>query len=103
MVENQEGISEEEVLSKRVELGKILCSNHLHFLPNISIMEESNIAQIIADKEKLLNINVSADEIDSNVDGYMELIRKIMISNAIVNSSVSYEELLFQFSSKDIV
>ncbi len=103
VVENQEGIGEEEVIEKRLELSQFLLRGNLYFLPNISIVEDVNISQIIADKEKLLNVSISADDIDSNVDFYMELICKIMISYSIKNGNVGYDELLFQFQAKDIV
>ena len=103
MVENQEGISFEEVIDKRLELSKFLYKDNLHFLPNVSVMEEVNIPQIIADKYQLLNIHLNVDDIDSNVDGYLELINKIMIASSVKESNITYEELLFQTNCKDII
>ena len=103
MVENQEDISDEEILDNRDYLSKFLLNNNLHFLHTIMVMDDANIAQIIADKYKLLNIKVSDEEIDSNTEGYMEIIRKILIINAINTSNISYDELLFQWNSKDII
>lgn len=101
--ENQEDISDEEILDKRKYLSDFLLNNNLHFLPNIMIMDEANIPQIIGDKYKLLNINISADEIDNNTDNYMDIIKKILIINAITNSDISYEEILFQWNTRSIL
>ena len=103
LVENQEGISDEDVFNKRIDLVKFLFRSNLYFLPNVSILEEVNIPLVVADKYQLMNMKISADEIDNNVDGYLELINKIMIASSIGNSSISYDELLFQINSKDIV
>ena len=103
VLDNQEGISDKEILESRDFLSRFLLNDNLHFLPNIMIMDDVNISQIIGDKYKLLNINISDEEIDSNTDGYMEIIKKILIINSINTSNITYDELLFQWNTKDIV
>ena len=103
MTSNQEGISDEELIKKREELFQFLMRGDLHILPNIKIMEDVNIPQMIRDKYFLLNIKVSDDDIDNNSDGIMEVIRKILIIHTIMDSNIEYDELLFQWNTLDIL
>ena len=103
MVENQEGISDVDILRKRKELFCFLMNGNLHILPNIKIMEDINIPRVIGDKYQLLNIKLSVDDIENNSDGIMELIRKILIIYSIKNSDIDYSELLFQYNTLSIL
>lgn len=103
LIENQEEISDIDILNKRRDLVSYLYNDELHFLPNISIMDDANIPMIIGDKYQLVNIKISSEEISENSDNYMELLKKIKIINVIHNSDIDYLELLFQVDTKDII
>ena len=92
-----------DIVERQVRLEKFLCNNHFSFLDNVKILDSVNIPQVIEDRYKLLNINISQDEIDNNTDNYMDIIDKIRVIDAIVKSDVSYEELLFQVNIGDII
>lgn len=95
--------NEEEIDNYILEIKEFLVSNKLTIINNISILEESNIPNIITNIYRLLNIKIEENEIEDNIDNYLEIIRKIKIVNKINNSDISYDEILFQTEAKPII
>ena len=103
ILEVDEGISYEDIVKNEEELKKFLCSKYNSILNNVKVLDDVNISQVISDRYRLLNINLSDEDIDNNFDNYMDIIEKIKIIKAIDASKVSYEELLFLVNIKDII
>lgn len=99
---NNEDISDKDTNNIQHELSEFLLNNNLTILDNISVLENSNIPNTISNIYKLLNIKIEENDIDANLDNYIELLRKIKIINAINNSQITYDELLFQTESQTI-
>ena len=81
---------------------KFLLSPNLNILKNIKIRDKVDISLLISDRYKLLNLNVTKEDIESNIVSLMDTLEKIKISNVINNSKVSYEELLYLYKIKNI-
>lgn len=98
-----EGITDEEINIKISSLKYFLLNPSLNILKNIKIKENVDIALLISDRYKLLNLNITKDDIENNTTSLMDTLEKLKINNVIKNSNVTYEEFLFLFDIKDIV
>ena len=98
-----EDISEEEIEKKQDDLKKYLFDTCINIINNISIVQDVDVALIIKDRYKLLNISVDHDNILQNVDGIIGNIERIVRYYNIDNSKIKYEELKFLSDAKDIL
>ena len=103
LVKNNEAILDSEVNDIEKEIREFLLFNKLTILDNISVVDECNIADIISNRYKLLNIEIKSEELENGVDSFVELLRKIRIIECINKSNVSYDELLFQVESQSLI
>lgn len=99
---NNELITDSEIDIIQTELFEFLLSNKLTILNNITVLDEKDIPNMITNIYKLLNIKLDENDISEKTESFIELIRKIRIINIINNSSITYEELLFQVEIKAI-
>ena len=76
---------------------------NLNILKNIKIKESVDISLVISDRYKLLNLNITKDDIENNITNLMDTLEKLEISNIINNSPVTIEELLFLSNSKNMI
>ena len=98
-----EDISEEEIEKKQDDLKKYLFDTCINIINNISIVQDVDVALIIKDRYKLLNISVDHDNILQNVDGIIGNIERIVRYYNIDISKIKYEELKFLSDAKDIL
>lgn len=103
LIDNDSSIGDKEINDIQLELSKFLVSNKLTILDNISVLDTNSIPNIISNMYRLLNIKIEENDIESNTDNYIELLRKIRIINEINNSEITYDELLFQVESQTII
>ena len=103
LVKDNESITEKEVNDTQTELSQFLLNNKLTILDNISVLDSSSIPNIISNIYKLLNMKIEESDIETNLDSYIELLRKIKIISVIDNSQISYDELLFQTEAQTII
>ena len=62
----------------------------------ISLYEENNIAKIIVNKYRLVNINVTEDDLsEGNLDSYLEKIKMVLRIQKIESSPISVEKIWF--------
>ncbi len=72
-------------------------------LNNIKLIEESDITSIIANRYKILNLNVEKVDLEENLDELMQCVEKIVDYNNIQRSDVSMSEIEFVENVKPIV
>lgn len=100
---NKEGITDLEINQELSSLQEFLLRPNLTILNNIKIKEKIDIALVISDRYKLLNLNISKDDIENNIASLMDSLSKIKISHIIKNSQVTYQELLFLYNIQNIL
>ena len=103
LIKDDEGIDDSKINEIQSEIFNFLNINKLTFLDNVFVLDNVNLSSIISNKYKLFNMKINENDIESNVDNLIELLRKIRIINVINNSSVSYEDLLFLVESLSII
>lgn len=103
ITKENDGISDEEINLKISSLRNFLLNSNLNILKNIKIKDNVDIALLISDRYKLLNLNVTKEDIESNIASLMDTLEKLKISNVINNSNVTYEELQYLYNTKDIL
>lgn len=103
LIGNNEGITDNEINDVQLEISRFLLSNKLTILNNVTVLDAGSIPNTISNMYRLLNIKIDESEIESNVDSYIELLRKIKIIKEINNSDTTYDELLFQVDSQGII
>ena len=99
--ENSE-ITDKDIDDKQKFLQEFLLSNKLTILDNITILNETSIANIISNRYKLLNLKLEGDDIENNFDSIIETLRKIKIINVINNSDVKASDIEFQIEAEKI-
>lgn len=72
-------------------------------LNNIKLIEESDITSIIANRYKILNLNVEKVDLEENLDELMQCVEKIVDYNNIQRSDVSMTDIEFVENVKPIV
>ena len=72
-------------------------------LNNIKLIEERDITSIIANRYKILNLNVEKVDLEENLDELMQCVEKIVDYNNIQRSDVSMSEIEFVENVKPIV
>ena len=103
LISNNPETTDEEIDEVIKELTEFIYRNNLTILDNLSVLTENSIPKIISNNYKLLNIKVEENDLESNVDNYVELLRKIRIINYLNSSNLSYDELLFQVEAQKII
>ena len=104
IIENEsEGITDQEIHATISSLQEFLLTPNLNILKNIKIKESVDISLVISDRYKLLNLNITKDDIENNITNLMDTLEKLEISNIINNSPVTIEELLFLSNSKNMI
>ena len=88
--------NDEEAINDKINsLDKFLDSSNLNILRNIKIKECIDIALVISDRYKLLNLNISKDNISNNYAMLIDYITKLKRIDIINKSDITYEELQF--------
>ena len=100
LMENNADITLEEIDRIELFLLTFVLSNRLTILDNISVLDETNITYVISSRYKLLNIKIEPDDVDNNLEHFMDTIKKINIINVLKKSSVTFDELEYQVNCK---
>ena len=98
-----DGITDQEIHSKISSLQEFLLTPNLTILKNIKIKENVDIALVISDRYKLLNLNITKDDIENNITSLMDTLEKLIISNIITTSPITYEDILFLYQIKNTI
>ncbi|MBR3161163.1 MAG: hypothetical protein IKF19_00325 [Bacilli bacterium] len=102
LTEENSEITDKDIDDKQKFLQEFLLSNKLTILDNITILNETSIANIISNRYKLLNLKLEGDDIENNFDSIIETLRKIKIINVINNSDVKASDIEFQIEAEKI-
>ena len=92
-LENEE-ITDQEIQEKLKRLKEFVLYPHNNIVNNITIIDDKDIVTIILDKYKLMNINLTSEQLeDGNIDSLISLVDKILINSYINGSGQSFEKL----------
>lgn len=100
---NSSDLSNELVDKNIEEIKKFVLGFNVNIINNISINEERNIANIISDKYNLLDINITTDNIENNLDNTIETINKILLKDTLDKSPLNYEDIEFICNVQEII
>lgn len=92
---NNELSSEEEIIKVINDLKEKILKYSYYLLDNISIMGSIDIPLVISDRYKLLNLKLSREDIESNLDSCINIIEKIQVSRKLDNLNIKYDDLEF--------
>lgn len=91
--ENEE-ITNNEISDKLKKLKEFILYPNNNLVNNVTITDERDIITIVLDKYKLMNINLTAEQLeDNNIDSLISLVDKILINYYIKSSNQSFELL----------
>ncbi len=92
--EQKENITMEDIDNNLNKLFKFVYGNECNIVNNISISENKNIAQIISDRYRLININVNEEKIsEETIDSYLKNLGNLILSYDITKNKINIEEL----------
>lgn len=92
--EQKENITMEDIDNNLNKLFKFIYGNECNIVNNISISENKNIAQIISDRYRLININVNEEKISEEaIDSYLKNLGNLILSYDITKNKINIEEL----------
>ena len=95
---------EDDELKNEVHAFDNFVNSYMSIINNISIVSDRDIAMMITDKYKLMNIVITPETIDeSSIDSFINVIEKVLIGEIISKNSLSYEELLFLVNAKKVI
>lgn len=87
-------VTNEEIDLAVKEINELIYYPNNTIINNITINDDRDILLIILDKYKLMNINISNDMLDeSNLDGFIATINKILVYYYIEKSGFTYEQI----------
>lgn len=92
-IDNEE-ISNDELNKEINDLNEFIYYPKNSFINTITILDTRDIETIILDKYKLMNINITKDQIEqSNIDSLINTVNKVLVSNYIKKAEVNYEDI----------
>lgn len=92
--EQKESLTMEDIDNNLNKLFKFVYGNELNIVNNISISENKNITQIISDRYRLININVSEEKISGEaIDSYLKNLSNLILSYDISKNKINVDEL----------
>ena len=93
-IKNQfEDITFDEIQKKIDFIGEILFNPYNTFMNHTTIMDDKDIRMVISDRYKLAGFKVSYDSFDSDMDGIMDKISKILVYHSIDESNISVDDI----------
>jgi len=102
-IDNEE-ITKEEINEKKAKLNDFISYPNNTIVNNITINDTRDIVTIILDKYKLMNLNVTSEQLeDSNLDSFVATVNKILINNYIARSPLKYDKLSMACEMKKIL
>ena len=101
---NNEEITDQEIVLEENALKQFIYNPNNTFVNNITIKDTRDLITIILDKYKLMNINLTNEQLqDNNLDLFITTVNKIIVSNTISNSSLKYNDLNNLYELKKIL
>ncbi len=92
--EENEEITNQEIDDKLKELKEFILYPNNNIINNITISDNSDIVTIILDKYKLMNINITGEQLeDTNIDSLISLVNKVLVNHYINSSNQSFEKI----------
>lgn len=92
---NKEEVTEEEIKADVYRLNCLIYSPYNKMLNNITILEDKDLASIIVEKYRLLNINVSKEQIEESLEDLMITTDNIVNYLYVVNSKLKLDDIFF--------
>ena len=92
--EENEEIANQEVNDKLKKLKEFILYPYNNIINNTSIMEQKDIVTIVLDKYKMMNINISNEQLEEgSIESLISQVDKIIINYYINKSNQSFEKL----------
>lgn len=92
--EENEEITNQEINEKYKQLKEFILYPYNNIICNTTINDSRDIVTIVLDKYKMMNINLSKEQLeDTNIDSMISQVDKILVNYYIKNSGQSYEIL----------
>lgn len=92
--EDNEEITNQEVNDKLKNLKEFILYPYNNIINNTSIIENKDIVTIVLDKYKMMNINLSREQLEEgNIDSLVSQVDKILVNYYINSSNQSFEKL----------
>ena len=92
--EENEEITNQEITEKYKKLKEFVLYPNNNIISNTKIIDNRDIVMIVLDKYKMMNINLTKEQLeDNNIDSMISQVDKILINHYIKSSGQSYEKL----------
>lgn len=89
-----EEIEDEEIKKEEEILERFLVYPNNNLINNIAINDDTNVTTIILDKYKLMNINLSSEQLEeTNIDIIISTVNKVLISDNLKKNKISYDTI----------
>ena len=99
-----EEITDEEIEEEIAKLNEFIIYPNNNFVNNITITDMRDIVTIILDKYKLMNIEITNEQIeDNNLDIFIATVNKIVIGTYVSKGSIKYADLVNACEMKKIL
>lgn len=94
--EQDDSIKKEIILKNILDIQKFLYHDSLSIINNIFITSDKNIAEVICDRYKMLNINIKAEEITTeSIDNLLHDIDILLTYEDMKKSNILLEDIIF--------
>ena len=93
-----------DVESELKELIEFIDQPYKVMVNNIKLVEEPNIASIIANRYKILNINIEVENLEEeNIESYIADVEKIVNYHNILRSGINLDDVTFVENVKPMI
>lgn len=97
-------VTEQEIETTITDLREFILWPHTTILNNINIMEDKDILVIIKDRYKMLDIEISPEDLEiDNIDSLIAIVKNIEIGNSIKKNKIDVEEIKYICEFKKIL
>ena len=104
IIEEFEGIPEEEINEKINEFRNFVISPYITILNNVTIKENKNIVLMIKDKYNLFNINISKEDFEEGaIDSLMETVKHITNKCYLEKSKLDLEDVSYIIKANQLL
>jgi hypothetical protein len=102
--EQDENVTINTINDKLFELRSFIIKDHFNIINNIKVVSNLNIAQIIADRYKLANLNITEDSISlDNIESTMDKVSTLITYYDLTKAALNYNTMKFIVNSKKIL
>ena len=87
-------ISNNEIISEENKLQDFIIYPYNSLINNVTINDQREITTIILDKYKLMNVNLTLEQLeDVNIDNIISTVNKVLVNTYINKSNIKYSDL----------